>query len=169
MMLRTMYPASYVPAVQIKNGLLYSPIMARLIATFAEYEFYKTEGELFDVPNWYIITIVGETLSWMHLIFQSEILGLVEDSLWWVFQVNALMFSKMPLNGKGLLLLYCIVVGGGHLPSIAKRIKRPYLSLLTSIPVHDIDRYSRLWITTSVVLKYIMYCYMCQIGTSSPS
>lgn len=167
MIFRTIYPASYVPAAQTKKGFLYNPIMARLLATFAEYEFYKTEGELFDVPYWYRITIFGETLSWLHLIFQSELLGLVEDSTWWLFQTNALVYSTMPMDGKLFLLIYCVVVVRGHLPALVKRIKWPYFSLLTAIPVRDIDRYSRYWITTSVILKFTMYRYLLYMNRRS--
>ena len=167
MILRTLYLTSYVPAAQTKKGFLCGPVVARLLATFAEYQFYQTEGKLFNVPHWYHIIILGETLSWLHLLLQSEILGFVEDTTWLLFQVNALMFSTMPMDGKVLLLMYCAGVAGCHLPRLATRIKRPYFSLLTTIPVREVDHYSRLWVTGSVILKFIMYRYMLHMNGRS--
>ena len=74
------------PATASKEGLLYSPYMARFIATVAELLFYHIWAIWIGQPFWGHplgwICIFGETVSWSHIIFQSEALAICEDTTW---------------------------------------------------------------------------------------
>ena len=36
-----------------------------------------------------ILTIAGESISWVHLVLQSELIGIIEDSTWVTVQIVA--------------------------------------------------------------------------------
>lgn len=72
--------------VFVLSGFLYHPATARFIATIAELLEYNIWAEWVGKPYWTHslgwICIFGAVVSWTHLLFQSEALGITEDSCW---------------------------------------------------------------------------------------
>jgi hypothetical protein len=99
-LVRYFFPSQYVPAKHHINSWISHPFLARFLATIAEPIFLWAEAMCIGVPYWSgpmgILTIAGETISWVHLIFQSELIGVIEDSTWVLVQVAAL------LTGSGI-------------------------------------------------------------------
>ena len=83
---RIQFPSCYCPAAGARPGILYNPLFARFLATFAEFAFYELEADWLNVPFWFSflgnLTTLGETVCWSHIYFQSELLGWLEDCIW---------------------------------------------------------------------------------------
>lgn len=159
-LLRTTYPTSYVPAVQTHEAIVFHPMMIRTLATIAEYEFYEKQATIFNFEEWFVIYAVGECISWLHLLFQSEVLGMLEDIVWVVFQICILFTMEVNVH-FWLILVYVSVVVYGHLPQLYKRIQPPYWQTYTVTRFEpQLDMYSSTWIKASVGLKLLVYLYM---------
>lgn len=83
------------------------------------------------LPFWWapvgLLTILGETLCWSHIVLQSELLGWLEDSTWTLLQIVVLLTGKtrhLQYIILGPLVTHMLLL---HLPRMAKRIKPPYV------------------------------------------
>ena len=92
---RLYWPSQYVPARHSSDTFLGHPCFARLLATFAEPIFYWAEAACLGVPFWSgsmgVVTLIGESISWVHLLCQSELIGVIEDSTWMFLQLVAVL------------------------------------------------------------------------------
>lgn len=157
--LRLNYPSNYCPATQSKIGFLYSPIIARSLATITEIIFYTKLLYFYDLYNiklFYLI-ILGETLSWGYLLLQSDLLGFCEDSTWTILQFYLYVNSNNPL--KYLLSYpYIIYMLVQHLPRTYKLINfnnlfKFYSGSTLKIP----NSYCKSWLYPSLTLKPIIW------------
>ena len=100
--IRIIWPCSYCPATQVKPGFIYSPIFARMLATVAEFGFYYAEAKCMRLKFFWaplgFLTCSGETLCWLHIIFQSELIAWMEDFNWTILQTFVLISSKASHN-----------------------------------------------------------------------
>lgn len=155
-LLRSTFPTSYVPAVQSHPSIIFHPFVIRTLATIAEYDFYKLEAEVFQFEGWFAVFCIGETVSWCHLLLQSEALGLLEDSVWVLFQMFILFTQDVDVY-YWCILAYITIVANCHLHQLYQRIKPPYLSLYRGVQYKHVDSYSACWIIASVWLKAVVY------------
>ena len=122
---RVAYPSQYCPASQAGTSLLYSPVLARTLATVAEFVFYEAEARVLGLVFWGgplgIMTMAGEALCWGHVLLQSEILGFVEDCTWTLLQLVAVLTSASPLRFV-VAAPFCVYMLFRHLPRMAKRL-----------------------------------------------
>ena len=127
-LVRLFFPSSYVPASQVSAGFIAHPVFARFLATIGEFTFYEAEAYAVGVQFWGhplgYLTILGECLCWSHLLTQSELLGVIEDSTWTLLQITALCTGTMPV--RYLLLIFVGYMIAFHLPRMCKRIQKPY-------------------------------------------
>ena len=93
-LVRYFFPSQYVPARHSVDTWISHPCLARFLATIGEPIFLWAEAICIGVPFWSApmgyLTIAGESISWVHLLFQSELVGILEDSTWVMVQVVAL-------------------------------------------------------------------------------
>lgn len=99
-LVRTFFPSQYVPARHGTPYLISHPCLARFLATIAEPIMLWAEATCIGVTYWRgpmgILTIIGESISWVHLLTQSELIGWVEDCTWMSVQVVALATGSGP-------------------------------------------------------------------------
>jgi len=92
-LIRTWMPSNYVPAQRSLKTYISSPYLARLLATIAEPIVLEGQAAAMGIPFWGSpmgwLTIIGECVSWVHLIVQSEAIGILEDSFWMSVQAAA--------------------------------------------------------------------------------
>ena len=159
--LRLSYPSCYHPAAQVKEGFLYSPVCARLIATATEYIFYYGLSQFYQLPFYYstplYLTIIGEGLSWGYLLYQSHLLGFLEDSTWTILQMYFFIFSKN--QDKYLLSLpYLIYMLFFYLPKAYMIIDRSNLgSFYKKSLIQQPDSQTLLWLVPSLCCKPIIW------------
>ena len=157
---RIQYPSCYCPASGARPGLLYNPLFARFLATFAEFAFYELEAEWLGVPFWYSffgnLTTVGEMMCWAHIYFQSELLGWIEDCIWTTYQAVAAYFLY-PNKSMIVPAPFAICMVSFHLPRMFKRIEKPYYSEWMGVDVKEPDDDTKAWVLPSLVLKPLVY------------
>ena len=92
-LVRYFFPSQYVPARHSHDSWISHPFLARFLATIGEPIFLWAEAMCIGVPYWSgpmgILTIAGESISWVHLVLQSEVIGIIEDSTWVTVQIVA--------------------------------------------------------------------------------
>lgn len=158
--IRLTYPSSYCPASQIKNGLLYSPIFHRTLATIAEFVFYYSQTKYFNIIFWYNIpfylTLTGEILSWCYLLLQSELMGFLEDSTWTIFQFYILVYSNHSIKYY-ISLPYILYTLFYHLPYTYRTIHSPYIKYYTKSIVKYPDDYTNSWLIPSLLLIPVLF------------
>eukprot|EP00924_Labyrinthula_sp_SR-Ha-C_P009576 snap_masked-scaffold_2-processed-gene-27.56-mRNA-1 protein AED:1.00 eAED:1.00 QI:0/-1/0/0/-1/1/1/0/220 len=157
---RLLYPSSYVPAQQSKPDILHSPIFARTLATFAEFAHFLTLGEATDCYEAALyMAIFGETLCWMHLLLQSELLGFLEDFNWAVLHLYTcyMSFHQSPYFVLGLAGPYFLYLGFIHFPDTLKRVWHRPMSLPFKIVTGPIDAHTKNWVTTSMLYQPLCY------------
>lgn len=167
---RTAFPSCYVPATQAAPGLLHNPLFARCLATVAEITFYDAQARGFNLEPWAHSTAVamcifGECICWSHLIFQSELIALVEDSCWWTIQTFFLITSPSQLRWP-VCLPFCVYLLTYHLPRMSKRVTKPYVSLYPGARIAARDADTVAWtIPTLYVMSggYCLFLYMHQV------
>lgn len=93
-LVRYFFPSQYVPARNSRPYWISHPCLARFLATIGEPIFLWAEAMCIGVPFWNgpmgWLTIAGESISWVHLLLQSELFGKIEDSTWVLVQIVAL-------------------------------------------------------------------------------
>eukprot|EP00511_Aplanochytrium_stocchinoi_P007056 CAMPEP_0204834274 /NCGR_PEP_ID=MMETSP1346-20131115/19372_1 /ASSEMBLY_ACC=CAM_ASM_000771 /TAXON_ID=215587 /ORGANISM="Aplanochytrium stocchinoi, Strain GSBS06" /LENGTH=217 /DNA_ID=CAMNT_0051967487 /DNA_START=107 /DNA_END=757 /DNA_ORIENTATION=+ len=141
-------PSSYVPARQIREGFIYGPVFARILATMAEFTFYYTEGVASGGLSVILpLTIFGESMCWLHLLLQSELLGFIEDCTWATVHGYAIYCSfafNRPL-AIGLGVPYMSYTLLKHLPDTFRRVLHTPLTHPFSISVGPLDPHSVTW------------------------
>jgi len=172
-LVRIRLPSSYCPRSQARPGLLASPLTARALATLAEFAFYRAEALALGLPFWAddgprllgLLTCLGEVLCWAHLLLQAELLGCLEDSVWTLYQVTALLQSAHPLKWV-VSLPYCLSATiGGHLYRQFSRVKRPLLGAAffwatpASVGVAPDDGVAA-WAVPSLLAKPVTYALL---------
>ena len=110
-LVRQWWPTCYVPAQHSCNTWIGSPYVARLLATLAEPVVLEAQAACIGAPFWDgpmgWLTITGECVSWVHIIFQSEGIGVLEDCFWMSVQVVAVGYESGPfLAGSVIFLTY---------------------------------------------------------------
>ena len=181
-MLRICLPSSYCPRSQALPGLLPSPLMARVLATLAEYAFYRAEALALGMPFWSAdepmpsvlgsltglsvlgsLTGLGEVLCWCHLLLQSELLGCLEDGVWTLYQATVLLRSSRALKWV-VALPYCLNAPH-HLYRQLSRVERPLLgaAVYWRAPVGlgiAPDEGVKAWATPSLLAKPVTYALL---------
>ena len=102
------------------------------------------------------LTLVGETLCWMHLALQSELLGWVEDCTWTLLQLYVTIFSPMPLRYvvAAPFVIYMVAV---HLPRMLKRLERPWFRRWTGSKLAASDDDTIAWVVPSLLCKAVCF------------
>ena len=160
-LIRLGLPSSYKPLTQIKEGVLYSPVFARIIATFAEIIFYRSctffYGLNFDHNFPYYLTITGEIMCWLYIGLQSDLFGFCEDSIWTLLQLYFLIFSKT--YSKYIISLpFIIYMISFHLPLTYKQIKWNKLFGNYLVKIEDKpNMYNLSWQIPSLLLTPILF------------
>jgi hypothetical protein len=162
--IRIRYPSSYCPLLMETDNSISNPLVARTLATVAEFIFYYREtlalGIEFYGSKFFYITLLGECICWCHLLTQSELLGFCEDFICTIFQLNALVETTR-LDFKCIFTGYIIYMVFIHLPSIFTRIKPPYFNRIHLFRpmIGRIDHVVRQWQILSLLSKPILFCY----------
>ena len=175
---RINFPSCYVPASRSSASFISSPIFARILATVAEFIFYAVEArafglafcnydDVFDVKQWgalCVLTTLGETICWSHIILQSELLGWIEDSTWAFLQLCA---TVLPSAHNGLNLtrmlipsIFATYMLVNHLPRMFLRVRKaPFIGKHSPFrcPVENPDTVTLAWQIPSLVAKPIVY------------
>ena len=164
-LIRMLYPSCYVPAAQAKPGLLHNPIFARVLATVAEFIFYNFETVFLLGPDQYweypytgYITLLGESLCWLHLYYQSELLGWLEDSTWTMLQI-VFFCSSDRLEKYYVCLPFVAYMILFHLPNMYTRWKNdfPFLHQFNGVKILQQDSDTKQWMTMSLLLKPLVF------------
>jgi hypothetical protein len=85
---RLLYPSCYFPASGRVAGVVGHPLTARLIAFVAEFGLYETWATWVGQKFWgedtylWLVVLIGECISTLALVIQSEMLFNVEDTTW---------------------------------------------------------------------------------------
>ena len=177
---RSVCPSLYVPARATCTTWIGSPYIARIIATFAEYFFYRQVTFTLDIQHlwtsssspqggWlFWLWVFGETLSWIGLLFQNSIANALEDTLWCVWFTCAFCMSSH--WSKYILvpvILYYVVV---HLPSLIPTIQPSHLiqwKWITDVEYVDSLGVEGNWVVPSVVAKFILFLILVYINEIS--
>ena len=147
-----------------KETIIGHPIFSRSLATFAEFIFYyylwKWIGDksIFPIIG---LTFLGEILCWLHLLYQSELLGFIEDFTWCILFIYALYKSlkQNRIVGVILFLPYILYMLFYHLPVIYKRIKKPFFNKLGNLVITKIEKEIKRWQILSLFFKPILLFY----------
>ena len=145
---RTQYPSQYCPARAMKDGIMYSPVTARVIATCAETMMYWTFANWIQQPFWGHtlgwVVLIGESLCWSHVYFQSELIGNIEDTVWATHGAYSAFYS----NSKLSFLTFAIFATYSYLiniPRMAKRAERPFIRSWNGVKVQKLDKDTVAW------------------------
>jgi hypothetical protein len=187
---RLIYPSTYVPATHTRPGILGHPCFARVLATIAEFSFYCMEAKSVGLGFWScdpakeafclaagghfaqtwsvasmgpmgLLTALGETVCWSHILFQSEHLGYIEDCIWGLTQVYIIAFGGRTATGMIVALPFCVHCFLNHLPRQFPRLKDAKVfnlyegSKLASQPDAD----TAAWQITSLLAKPVGYAF----------
>ena len=164
-LIRMLYPSCYVPAAQAKPGLLHNPLFARALATVAEIIFYNFAtvfllgaNQYWTYPYTGYITLFGETLCWLHIYYQSELLGWLEDSTWTFLQILFFCCSEK-FERYYVCLPFIVYMVAYHLPRMYARWKNdfPFVHKFNGIKILKQDSDTEHWMTMSLVLKPIVF------------
>lgn len=160
---RLLLPSSYCPASQTFPGILGHPVTARGLATIAELIFYYREAVALGLGFWGAplgyLTIAGETLCWLHLAFQSELLGWIEDATWTLLQAVAFLTSNSSVRWvvAAPFVLYMLIV---HLPRQLPRIRRPFFLRWSGSRLSQPDQDTFAWVVPSLLAKPITFALL---------
>lgn len=156
---RIAFPVQYVPASQSRPGFFFGPIWARCLATVAELSFYHVEAVLLDLPVIFTIAVVGEVLCWLHIFFQSELGGFIEDCTWTFLQAIAVLFGSHLLTQMVVCLPFVLYMSLVHLPRMSKRLKPPHLNRYEGSIVLQPDEDTMLWVVSSLIAKPLAFAW----------
>lgn len=156
---RIVFPVQYVPARQSRPGFFFGPVWARCLATAAELSFYYVESVLLELPAILYIAVLGEIICWLHLYFQSELGGFVEDCTWTFLQALAVFFGSHPLTRIVVCLPFVLYMSLCHLPRMSKRLKPPHLNRYEGSVVLQPDDDTMLWVVPSLIAQPIAFAW----------
>ena len=162
-LIRSICPSQYVPYQRTCSTLWGDPYFARVLATFAEFAFYRQVTRSLEIDNlWINITCVGvllilwlvaECVSWIGLVFQSYEANALEDTLWCVWFIVAFVYSKQQARHILIpIILYYICC---HLPSLIFGLANKRSSAVQKL-ASQLDS-SGSWVVPSVVAKLMLY------------
>ena len=103
-----------------------------------------------------VLTTLGETLCWSHVLLQSELLGWVEDSTWTTLQVVATAMGTGRVR-FALCAPFALYMVAFHLPRMVKRIERPWMLGWTGSPLRQPDADTVAWVVPSLIAKPLAY------------
>jgi len=139
--------------------LIYSPIVARAIATIAELCFYQAEANWLRMEFFGAsigrLAIVGELVCWSHLLLQSDLVGNIEDTIW------TLMYAKMAVNAKTNLqftfyAVFCAFMIVVHLPRMFQRSNLRF-PLYRGAVVKTPDADTKAWVVPMLFAMPLIY------------
>lgn len=156
---RIAFPVQYVPARQSRPGFFFGPVWARCLATVAELSFYYVESLLLDLPIIFYISVVGEIICWLHIYFQSELGGVIEDCTWTFLQAVAVVFGSHLPTRLVVCLPFVVYMALFHLPRMSKRLKPPHLNRYEGSVVLPPDDDTMLWVGSSLIAKPIAFAW----------
>jgi len=156
---RIAFPVQYVPASQSKPGFFFGPIWARCLATVAELSFYYVESLLLDLPAIFYISILGEIICWLHLCFQSELGGFIEDCTWTFLQALAVVFGSHLPTRLLICLPFVLHMSLYHLPRMSKRLKAPHSRRYEGSVILQPDDDTMAWVVSSLIAKPLAFAW----------
>ena len=94
---RLMWPSQYYPATAVNKSLIAQPAVARLIAYLAEFGLYELWAlwcglDFWNNPVW-LIVFVGENISCIGVLLQSESILYLEDCVWTFHALYMVFYS----------------------------------------------------------------------------
>lgn len=166
--IRLWYPSSYCPASAVEKGFLPHPFLARFLATIAEYYYYHAQLQAFGLDQqWFtLIIVLGEVVSWIYLLLQSEIFGLYEDTIWTILQLMIWVYTdtKDDFAKHGIVFGFVLYMCFIQLPMLifTKCTKEPLLKPLY-VRYQPQDITTALWWIPSLILQGLTYIYFKKI------
>lgn len=156
---RITFPVQYVPASQSRPGFFFGPLWARCLATLAELSFYYVESLLLDLPAIFYISILGEIICWLHIYFQSELGGFIEDCTWTFLQTVALLFGSHLLTRLVVCLPFVLHMLLYHLPRMSARLRPPHIRRYKGSILLPPDDDTMAWVVSSLIAKPITFAW----------
>lgn len=156
---RIAFPVQYVPASQVRPGFFFGPIWARCLATGAELSFYYVESVLLDLPAIFFIAIAGEIICWLHICFQSELGGFIEDCTWTFLQAVAVVFGSHLLTRLVVCLPFVLHMSLYHLPRMSRRLQAPHINRYEGSIVQPPDADTMVWVVSSLIAKPLSFAW----------
>ena len=165
---RLMFPSQYVPARNSVNSWISHPCYARLLATLAEPLVLEAQAAMLGVPFWSSwmgwLTITGECVSWCHILFQSETIGIIEDTFWMLVQVAALSTGEGPLVAKCGSAFFLFYMAVFHQPrQIQRCFNIKFMEGWSGSTRKLVDWDTFTWTMPSLIAQqilYFLYIYM---------
>jgi len=154
---RLFFPSQYAPRRMTPGyGYLSSPFLARTLATIAEPLFLEALAMCLGLGFWGSFmgnaTIIGELCCWSCLLTQSHMLGEIEDSIWMIIQIYAVIYGVGPFRYL-LSLPFAAYLLIFHLPRMIGRKHSFTINLTKWQPTHvePIDWDSYAWMVPSLL------------------
>ena len=167
-LLRTNYPSSYIPPDKSCTSILSHPILARLVATLAEYYFYLELGNYLNIKfiPITVFVIIGEILCCSGFILGCGIISFMEDVNWTLLNLLILLelsitdythiFKVIPIG----MITFIIYMLNYHLPSSIQRQNIFSLNLYRYSSVNNITDFNLKWQSRSLLLLLTTYIYI---------
>ena len=159
--LRSCNPCTYVPAQATCSQWYGSPLVARTVATVAEFAFYRQVaatlglGRLWGVSTrgyLFWLWFIGESLSWTGLLLQDQLANAVEDIVWAIWFAYTLTASQRP--SRLLLIPIVTYYFVAHIPSLFAQLNCPPKD---SPPLVDKLGKDGAWVVPSVIVKAVLF------------
>lgn len=119
---RLQYPSAYFPLSASAPGWHAHPLTARLIAFVAEFGLYETWAVWVGLDFWgnaysmWLVVLVGEIVSTLGVVLQSEVILFIEDSIW-TFHAGYMCLPAYPQFDKlWFFASFCAYMVLQHLP-----------------------------------------------------
>ncbi len=139
---RLYYPATYFPATASCPGVLSSPLTHRAIAFVAEFALYELWAAWIGVSFWsadhylWQVVLVGELISNLGVVLQSELLLFLEDSTWAVHATYMTVLSYPRSIAKmSFFLAFALALVTAHLPRRFRKLMFDNPDLLVCNPL----------------------------------
>lgn len=141
---RLIYPSCYYPASAISSGFAASPVTARAIAFVGEFAMYELWAVWIGKEFWgsqnylWVLVLIGECISTIGVLLQSEILLNIEDTIWAIHSTFMCYLSLTPhaqfgaISFFGFFALHLFFV---HLPKRFQMMSRRKWGLFHSKPL----------------------------------
>ena len=156
--IRLTFPSVYVPATRTSNSILSHPLLARSLATVAEWVVYKALVEWYGLEDRIMLLVaMGEIVSWTHVLLQSEVLGFVEDFIWTLFHANALAnCTQNHLFATWISFPFVCYMTIIHLPWVISKIQWK-VCVYSGAKMGKQDFGTKVWTTLSLVLQPVVF------------
>ena len=167
-LIRTSYPSSYIPPSKSCSSILSHPMLARSVATIAEYYFYLKLGNYLNIKIVPITTLIitGEILCWLGFVLGCTIISFMEDVNWTL--LNFLILLELSVNditqifkvipiGMIIFIIYMLLY---HLPCSIQRKNILNLNPYKYCSVNNITEFNLKWQFRSLLLLFITFLYI---------